>query len=92
MRRLAEVWIEGRERMVAMTKRRKPGALCQQDANGEEMSPPPKTMTQSAATDEELECRLRSALADVYEVLGYTSDERNAIEWSKIELVNDLIH
>ena len=74
-----------------MTKRRKTETLCQQETNGEEM-PPPKTKTQSAATDEELERRMRSALADVYEVLGYASDERNAIEWSKLELVNDLIH
>ena len=91
MRRLAGVWIKGRERMIAMTKRRKPDALCQQETTGKEM-PTPKTTTRSVATDEELECRLRSALADVYEVLGYTSDERNAIEWSKLELVNDLIH
>ncbi len=74
-----------------MTKRRKPESLCQQETIGEEM-PPPKTITQSVATDEELERRMRSALADVYEVLGYASDERNAVEWSKLELVNDLIH
>ncbi len=76
---------------MQMTKRRKADALRQQDANGEEM-PPPKTTTRSAARDEELECRLRSALADVYEVLGYASDERNAVECSNLELVNDLIH
>jgi len=74
-----------------MTKRRKPDTLCQQETNCEEM-PPPKATTQSIATDEELERRMRSALADVYEVLGYASDERNMVEWSKLELVNDLIH
>jgi len=91
MRRLAEVWIEGQKRVMQMTKRRKADALCQQDANDDEM-PPPKTTRQSAAMDEELECRLRSALADVYEVLGYASDERNGVECSNLELVNELIH
>ena len=74
-----------------MTKRRKADTRSQHGIIGEEM-PPPKTTTPSIATDEELERRMRSALADVYEVLGYSSDERNAVEWSKLELVNDLVH
>lgn len=74
-----------------MTKRRKPDTRPQHETIGEEI-PPPKTTTQSVAMDEELERRMRSALADVYEVLGYASDERNAVEWSNLGLVNDLIH
>ncbi len=76
---------------MAMTKRRKPDARSQHEMTNDEM-PPPKTTTQSAATDEEMERRMRSALEDVYEVLGYANDERDAVEWSRLELVNDLIH
>lgn len=91
LRRLAEARIEGREWVKAMTKRRRPDTRSQHETIGEEM-PPPKTTTRSVATGEELERRMRSALADVYEVLGCASDERNAVEWSNLGLVNDLIH
>ncbi len=74
-----------------MTKRRKSDTRYQQKTTDEEIRPP-QTTTRSVATDEELERRMQSALADVYEVLGYASDERNTVEWSKLELVNDLVH
>lgn len=76
---------------MTMTKRRKSDARSQHETANDE-NRQPMTATRSAATDEELERRMRSALADVYEVLGYASDERNAVEWSSVELVNDLVH
>ncbi len=75
-----------------MTKRRRANARNRQDAIGEELLPPPETPTRSIATDDELERRMRSALNDVYDVLRYASDERDTARWSKLELVNDLIH
>ena len=77
---------------MTMTKRRKQDARSQHEITNDENRPPPKTATRSAERDEELERRMRSALADVYEVLGYASDERNAAECSRLELVNDLVH
>jgi CRISPR/Cas system type I-B associated protein Csh2 (Cas7 group RAMP superfamily) len=76
---------------MTMTKRRKQDARSRQETTAEG-NRPPAAATRSSAADEELERRMRSALADVYEVLGYASDERNAAEWSRLELVNDLVH
>ncbi len=72
---------------MAMMKRRKPDALCEQETSNE--MPPLKNAERIAATEEEMERRMQSALADVYEVLGYASGEDG---WSQLELVNDLIH
>ncbi len=74
-----------------MTKRRKSDARYQQEATGEEMRPP-QAAPRGLTTEEELERRMRSALADVYEVLGFASVEGKVIEWSEIELINDLVH
>jgi len=73
-----------------MTKRRKSNAREQQDSLTE--SVPPKAPAQSEQAEEELEQRMRSALADVYEALLDASSERDEVEWSGLELVNDLIH
>jgi len=75
---------------MAMTKRRKPDALCEKETINEK--PLLKNSEPIAMSEEEMERRMQSALADVYEVLGYASSERSAVEWSELELINDLVH
>ena len=46
----------------------------------------------AAATDEDMEQRVRSAIRDAYEALQVKGEDEGAEDLSEIELVSELIH
>ncbi len=73
-----------------MTRRRL-RTSCARRATDDETERPYESSS-AAATDEEMERRVRSAIRDAYEALQVKGEDEGAEDWSEIELVSELIH
>ena len=77
--------------LQAMTKMRKPTARPTEEQTGKKLQAR-ETPARVAASPDELERQMRSALDDVYEVLLQAGGSGEEAAWADVQLVNDLIH